>query len=104
MYNALTGQLASLKLNLQVKDNQLKRKVQKLAEYEKQIGILKEDCRALKLQAEELKSVIADKVSDAAEILSRPEFTQAKPFYTCQANVIKSLRGGGGNFYFSNSG
>ena len=79
-----------------MKNNQLVRKTQKVEDYEKQIGKLKEDFKLLKMQSEELKNVIWDSVPNAEEIMAQPMFSQAKPFYLCQANVVKSIRGGGG--------
>eukprot|EP01022_Parablepharisma_sp_SALTPOND_P000692 TRINITY_DN1042_c0_g1_i1.p1 TRINITY_DN1042_c0_g1~~TRINITY_DN1042_c0_g1_i1.p1 ORF type:complete len:1034 (+),score=97.83 TRINITY_DN1042_c0_g1_i1:4392-7493(+) len=90
------NKIAYLNLDIQMKQKQLERKTHKLEEYEKQVGKLKEELKQSKLLSEELKKVIWENVPTAAEILSQPLFSNAKPFYVYQANLVRSIRGGGG--------
>ncbi len=96
MYYEHINKMGAMKLELQFKNGQLARNSQKLAEYEKQIGKLREDFKFLKVQNEELKVVILENMPNASEVLSQPTLSQSKPFYLCQANVVKRIRGGGG--------
>ena len=92
------NKIAYLNLDIQMKAKQIERKTQKLEECEKQIGKLREDLKQAKTLSEELKKIIWEHVPSAAEILSQPIFSNAKPFYVYQANLVRSIRGGGGNF------
>ncbi len=93
------NKIAYLNLDIQMKAKQLERKTQKLEEYEKQTAKLKEDLKQAKTLSDELKKVIWENVPTAAEILSQPVFSNAKPFYVYQANLVRSIRGGGGSFF-----
>ena len=96
MYHQIANQRATLSIDIQVKDKSLQRKAQKIEELEKQVGNLKDDSKFTRAQCDELKEIIRKRLSDAEQILIQPIFTQAAPTYAQQANLVRSLRGGGG--------
>eukprot|EP01022_Parablepharisma_sp_SALTPOND_P014511 TRINITY_DN197_c0_g1_i3.p1 TRINITY_DN197_c0_g1~~TRINITY_DN197_c0_g1_i3.p1 ORF type:complete len:948 (+),score=117.39 TRINITY_DN197_c0_g1_i3:5507-8350(+) len=99
MYHQIANQRAALLIDSQVKDKSIHRKDRKIEEQDKQIANLKGTSNLTRTQFEELKEIIRRRLPDAEEILSQPVFTQAVPTYASPWNVMKPLRGGGGNSF-----
>jgi len=98
MYHQIRQQQASLTIDCQTKDRNIKRKEKKIEELEKQTLNLKEDSNHTKMQLDELKSIIKKRLPDAEQILTQPVFQYSGATYIMQSNVVKPLKGGGGIF------
>jgi len=104
MYHQLTNQRATLAIDLQMKDKSIQRKTQRVEELEKQIAQLKEDSNITRMQCDELKSIVKEKLPDAEKILGQGIFVQAVHTYAQQIKIVKALRGGGGNSFINSLG
>jgi len=104
MYHQIATQRASLTVDLQMKDKDLTRKINKIEELERQITNFKEDANIARLQADKLKDVVRNRLPDAETILKEEIFTQAAPTYFQQTKVVKPLRGGGASLILNKAG